>query len=62
MYLKYFDEEDAQSALVGLNGRFYAGRTLTVDSSEKTCFKCFPLVLESLKMPTVPSLLSSAPQ
>jgi splicing factor U2AF 35 kDa subunit len=39
VYIKYYDEDDAQMALEGLNGRFYAGRRLTCEFSPVTDFR-----------------------
>lgn len=39
VYVKFFDEEDAEKALLGLNGRYYAGRPLLVEYSPVTDFK-----------------------
>jgi splicing factor U2AF subunit len=39
VYVKYFDEDDSEKALLGLNGRFYAGRPLGVEYSPVTDFK-----------------------
>jgi splicing factor U2AF subunit len=39
VYVKFFDEEDAEKALLGLNGRYYAGRPLHVEYSPVTDFK-----------------------
>jgi splicing factor U2AF subunit len=39
VYVKFFDEADAESALLGLNGRYYSGRPLTVEYSPVTDFK-----------------------
>ena len=39
VYVKYSDEEDAETAVQALNGRFYAGRTLKVEYSPVTDFR-----------------------
>lgn len=39
VYLKFYDEEDAEKALVNLHGRYYAGRPLHVEYSPVTDFK-----------------------
>jgi splicing factor U2AF subunit len=39
VYMKFYDEEDAQMALLGLNGRYYAGRPLAVEFSPVTDFR-----------------------
>merc|ERR550525_421506 len=39
VYVKYCDEDDAEKALVGLSGRFYAGRLVTAEYSPVTDFR-----------------------
>jgi len=39
VYVKYYDEEDAQMALLGLQGRYYAGRPMSVEFSPVTDFR-----------------------
>lgn len=39
VYIKFEDEEEAESALRSLNGRFYAGRMLTCEYSPVTDFR-----------------------
>lgn len=39
VYVKYYDEEDSEKALMGLHGRYYAGRPLHVEYSPVTDFK-----------------------
>jgi len=39
VFVKYVDEDDAAKALVGISGRFYAGRRLTAEYSPVTDFK-----------------------
>lgn len=39
MYAKFADEEEADDALKGLAGRFYAGRVLEVEFSPVTDFR-----------------------
>jgi len=39
VFVKYVDEDDAAKALIGISGRFYAGRMLTAEYSPVTDFK-----------------------
>jgi splicing factor U2AF subunit len=39
VYVKYVDEEDAQMALLGLNGRYYAGRPMQCEFSPVADFR-----------------------
>lgn len=39
VYVKFEDEEDAEKALKGLSGRYYAGRPLAVEYSPVTDFR-----------------------
>ncbi len=39
VYVKFYDEEDAEKSLNGLNGRFFAGRRLGVEFCPVTDFK-----------------------
>jgi len=39
VYVKYCDEEDTEKAVVGLSGRFYAGRLVTAELSPVTDFR-----------------------
>ena len=39
VYVKFSDEEDAETAVQALNGRFYAGRVLKVEYSPVTDFR-----------------------
>lgn len=39
VYVKYVDEEDASNALMGLNGRYYAGRVILCEYSPVTDFR-----------------------
>lgn len=39
VYVKFYDEEDAQMALLGLQGRYYAGRPMSVEFSPVTDFR-----------------------
>lgn len=39
VYVKFEDEEDAEKALRGLTGRYYAGRPLVVEYSPVTDFR-----------------------
>jgi len=39
VYVKYCDEDDTEKALVGLSGRFYAGRLVTAEYSPVTDFR-----------------------
>lgn len=39
VYVKYFEESNAEKALKGLNGRFYAGKPIKIEFSPVTDFK-----------------------
>ena len=39
VYAKYFDEDDAERAMRGLNGRYYAGKLIMPEYSPVTSFK-----------------------
>ena len=39
VYVKFFDEEEAQAALLALNRRFYCGRPLFIEYSPVTDFR-----------------------
>ena len=39
VYVKFEDEEDAEKALQGLSGRYFAGRPLAVEYSPVTDFR-----------------------
>ena len=39
VYVKYYQELDAEKAVKGLNGRFYAGKAIKVEYSPVTDFK-----------------------
>lgn len=39
VYVKYIDEQDADKAAKGLNGRFYSGKPIKVEFSPVTDFK-----------------------
>ena len=39
VYVKFYDEQDADKAMRGLNGRFYAGKPIKIEFSPVTDFK-----------------------